>query len=403
MQQKLPPVWLMGLTNATFGMCGGFAVVAVPQMLSAQGIPGGHIAALVAWILSPTAWAFPFAPMLDVRFSRRTYALFFSVITAACMGLTAAYHSRVGVVVALMMTAYIAATLVQGAVGGWMGSLIAAEDDSKLGAWFAIGNTGAGGVMMLSGGEIIAHVSPVLAGCVIAAMMMTPSLIYLLVPAPGPDRMLAKDSFAQFFGEVFAMLKRPHVRLMLVLFLMPSASFALTNVLAGIGGDFHASERLIGICAGVGSTIAAIAGSLIVPVLARRIKLLYLYLAIGIFGGLFTMALLLLPREPWAFAIAITAENLMQAASFAAGNGLMFESIGQENPLAATQFTVLTSAMCVPITYMGFVDGKAYDMHGVIGTFLADAAISIAVCMLLALGLMYLQRRGALPGMQAEP
>jgi PAT family beta-lactamase induction signal transducer AmpG len=37
---KLPPIWLMGLTNATFGMYGGFAVVTLPSMLAAQGLPG---------------------------------------------------------------------------------------------------------------------------------------------------------------------------------------------------------------------------------------------------------------------------------------------------------------------------------------------------------------------------
>jgi hypothetical protein len=37
---------------------GGFAVVAVPEMLAAQGVSGGHIAA----IISPSFWAFVFAP-----------------------------------------------------------------------------------------------------------------------------------------------------------------------------------------------------------------------------------------------------------------------------------------------------------------------------------------------------
>jgi hypothetical protein len=30
------PVWLLGLTNALFGMYGGVLVIAVPQLLSAQ-------------------------------------------------------------------------------------------------------------------------------------------------------------------------------------------------------------------------------------------------------------------------------------------------------------------------------------------------------------------------------
>ena len=33
---KVPPIWLLGFTNATFGMFGGFAVVTVAEMLAAH-------------------------------------------------------------------------------------------------------------------------------------------------------------------------------------------------------------------------------------------------------------------------------------------------------------------------------------------------------------------------------
>ena len=56
--RRLPPIWLMGLTNSLFGLLGGFAVVTVPEMLAAQGVSGGHIAVIVAAILSPGFWAF---------------------------------------------------------------------------------------------------------------------------------------------------------------------------------------------------------------------------------------------------------------------------------------------------------------------------------------------------------
>ncbi|HEV2326531.1 MAG TPA: hypothetical protein VGS10_21510 [Terracidiphilus sp.] len=36
--RRLPPIWLMGLTNSVSGIMGGFAVVTVPEMLAAQGV-----------------------------------------------------------------------------------------------------------------------------------------------------------------------------------------------------------------------------------------------------------------------------------------------------------------------------------------------------------------------------
>ena len=382
-RRALPPIWLMGLTNATFGMMGGFAVVTVPEMLAAQGVPGGRIAAITAAIISPGFFVFSISPMLDVRFSRRSYALVFAAITACAVAFTATHPQPIGRLEAVMIAGYVAASLYQGAVGGWMGSLITKEQDGALGAWFAVGNTGAGGLIMLSGSEVIRRLPPVAAGGVLAVALMTPTLIFLALPAPGPDRRLARESFGRFWGDVFALLKRREVRVALLLFLLPSASFALTNVLGGVGKDFSASERTVSLCAGAGSVVAGIAGSLVIPLIARRISLRPLYLGIGIAGGLFTLSLLLLPHRPWTFAVAITGENVLQAMSFATANAITFETIGPGNPLAATIFTVLLAASNLAIDYMGVIDGWGYDWHGIAGSFVTDAGLSIAVCVAL--------------------
>ena len=65
-----------------------------------------------------------------------------------------------------------------------------------------------------------------------------------------------------------------------------------------------------------------------------------------------------LPRQPFAFAVAITGENLFQALAFATANAITFEVIGPDNPFAATLFTVLLAASNLPITYMQFLDGR---------------------------------------------
>ncbi len=385
--RRLPPVWLMGLTNATFGFMGGFAVVTLPEMLAAQGVPGGRIAAITAAVISPGFWVFAISPMLDVRFSRRAYASVFALLTALAVGFTVLHHDNLVLAEAVMIGGYVAASLYQGAVGGWMGSLITKEQDGQLGAWFAVGNTGAGGLMMLLAGIILHALRPALAAAVIGLTLLLPTLLFFAIPAPGPDRRLAKESFGQFWGDVFALLKRREVLIALLLFVLPSASFALTNVLGGVGKDFSASERTVSLCAGVGSAIAGVVGSLAVAPLTKRWALRPLYLGIGIAGGLFTMSLLFLPHRPWTFALAITGENLFQAMAFAAANAITFETIGAKNPLAATTFTVLVAATNLPITYMSFVDGWGYTWRGIAGSYGTDAALSIAVCLLLLWGL----------------
>jgi PAT family beta-lactamase induction signal transducer AmpG len=117
--------------------------------------------------------------------------------------------------------------------------------------------------------------------------------------------------------------------------------------------------------------------------LSKRFPLRPLYLGVGIAGGLFTFSLLIMPHTPAVFAVAITGENIFQALSFATANAITFETIGPGNPLAATLFTVLIAVSCLPIVYMGYVDASAYNHAGIRGSFVADAGLSIVVCLLL--------------------
>jgi PAT family beta-lactamase induction signal transducer AmpG len=100
-------------------------------------------------------------------------------------------------------------------------------------------------------------------------------------------------------------------------------------------------------------------------------------------GGLFTLSLLLLPHAPWTFTAALLGEFLFQAISYTGTVALAFETIGENNPLAATTFTFLIAATNVPVAYMLYLDGRAYSFGGVRSSFAADALISIVVCVLI--------------------
>jgi PAT family beta-lactamase induction signal transducer AmpG len=85
MRRQLPP-WAMGLAIAPLGFYFGFVSTAMPILLSAKGVSVGKIAEVSAIGFSPTFWAFLLCPVLDVRFSKRTYALFFAAVAAVCLG-----------------------------------------------------------------------------------------------------------------------------------------------------------------------------------------------------------------------------------------------------------------------------------------------------------------------------
>lgn len=80
--------------------------------------------------------------------------------------------------------------------------------------------------------------------------------------------------------------------------------------------------------------------------------------------------------------------------AFSAGNAINFEVIGPNNPFAATLFTLLISATNFPIVYMQYLDGRGYDRAGLVGSYVTDAGLSIAACLLLAALFSRLRRSG---------
>jgi PAT family beta-lactamase induction signal transducer AmpG len=285
-----------------------------------------------------------------------------------------------------------ASFLSSSALGGWLSSVLPKEDETRLSSWFNIANISGSGVIVVIAGELFRHLSLRTSSELLAILIFLPTCIFLLIPAPGPDRRLARESFVRFSREVLELLKQRKVLIALALFFAPAGSFALANVLSGLGDDYYASAHLVTLVGGIGVILAGVVGSLVYPLLARRVALRPLYLAIGITGAAFTLFILVLPHNSSAFAVALIGETVFQALAVTGALAIVFETIGQNNPLAATTFCVMLSALNVSITYMVAVDGMAYGQRGLLGMYLTDAGLGIAACILLGLLLMAVTR-----------
>jgi PAT family beta-lactamase induction signal transducer AmpG len=391
-----PPVWLKGMTNATFGISGGLVAITLPQILAEQHVPEAKIATMTAAAMSPLIGVFLLCPLLDVRFTRRWYAVLSASVAACAVGAAVMNVHHLAVLESLLILAFAAAAINQNALGGWLSTIIPQEDESKLSAWFNVANIAGGGLIAIVAMEILHRMPLPLAACLLGASLLLPVSIYPFLAVTLPDARLASESFAQFFAEILLLLQRRDVLLALALFLLPAASFTLTNILGGVGGDFHASVRLVSIAGGAGVAVAGIAGSLIYPLFARRMSLRPLYLTIGAVGAVFTLSLLLLPRTPAIFACSLLGENIFQSLAITGSFAIAFETIGQNNPLAATTFSVLSAAFNLPVIYMAVVDGHAYTRRGLDGSYIADAGLGLLCCALLALLLRWAQGRSKL-------
>lgn len=284
------PVWLMGLSNATIGLAGGFIVLPLPQMLAAQGIPELKIAAVSAACLSPGFWVFLLGPMLDIRFTRRFYAALFAVLAGLALMMAVFMRAHLLTLEVLVMVAYAAAVLSSNALGGWLAGVIpevaASEQDSpnhegaKLSAWTQVGLFLGNGLMAGLAAEGMRRLPLSVIAPVLGLLVVLPAAVFPWIPVPesaSPDKSrsslnLARDGFRQLFVELRLLLRRREVLLTLLLFTAPTGSFALTNQLGGVAQDFHASPAFVGRMGGAVLSVAGAASCLLLPFFARWVS-----------------------------------------------------------------------------------------------------------------------------------
>lgn len=387
------PVWLMGLTNLTYGLYGGVVAFAVPQLLGDRHVPEAQIAGLTAVAFSPGFWSFLLSPMLDVRFSRRWYATALAIVSALTL-VIAFLNLEHPVTLKIALTAgFCAAYLSQSAIGGWLSSITSGEEEKTVSVWITIANVGGFGLMAIGCNQLVSHVFPLGAALVLGASVLVPTLAFPFMQAPPPDRRLASESFPQFFGELLSLVKRREVLVAVLLFAAPAATFSLTNFLGGRGNDFDASPGFIGVVGGVGVAAGGITGCLIFPSLSRLMPLRPLYLSVGILGALCTLALILLPHTPATFAILLITENLFQSLAITVSTAVNLDTIGRDNPLASTTFCFIGSAYFLPISYMLYVDTFGFAHGGIAGSLAADAGAGILASIALGTMLVWLSRR----------
>ncbi|MGZ6037270.1 MAG: MFS transporter [Phenylobacterium sp.] len=390
--RALPPIWLMGMSYLPFGVFGGIMLIAVPQLLAAAHVPEPQIAAITAAGLMPGFMTFPLGPLLDWRFSRRTYAVAFASVQVLCAIAALLSLDDLLRLTVLLFAGNFAGNLYYNAVGGWFGNLVETEQKGAIGAWLTVGNIGGGGLIVsVAAGLMHALPSP-LGALAIGLIAAAPIPFFLFIRCPPADGRLAHEGFRDFARDVAALLRKSSVLWTLLLFLLPAASFALTNALGGFGADFHTSERIVSLLGGAGLVVAGVFGSLMVPVLAKGVAPRPLYLLIGGLGAIFTLVLVVIPHAPASFGLAMLGENIFQSAAFAVETMIILRTIGHENPLAATQFGLLNAATSLPLTYMQYLDGQGYGVGGVNGSFLMDALVSGAAVLLLA-GVLWRWRR----------
>lgn len=384
MRRTLPP-WAMGLAAAPLGFYFGFISTATPILLRAHGVPVEKIGLVSSVGFSPTFWAFLLCPVLDVRFSKRTYAFFFAAVAAVCLGLSTLLTFHLIAFTAVLTLGCTATVLFGNAHQGWMPDAVEDRHFSAVGAMSTVANLGAAGLFAWLTINLLRTMSPHTAGILLALGVMAPTAMLLFIPMPDAPLRGAAEVFGNFFRDLYEVCKRRSSILGLICFLSPTACFALTNSFSDLGTDFQATEAWVTRINGPLVAIVCSAGALVGLWFCQRFLRRTVYVLAGFGGAMAALAMIWMPHTLHYYALSVLAYNFFQGINYTAFSAFEYEIIGPANPLAATQIALLTAAANAPISYMTFFETRLYTNHGLPGMLGVDAVSSIVVGILLLL------------------
>jgi PAT family beta-lactamase induction signal transducer AmpG len=378
MRRQLPP-WAMGLAIAPLGFYYGFISAAMPILLAAHGVSVEKISEVSAIAFSPTFWAFLLCPILDVRFTKRTYALFFAGVAAVFLGVATLLTANLVAFTAVLTAGCTAAVMFGNTHQGWMPDVIEDKHYSHVGATTNVANLGAAGVFATLTVVLVRTLPALPAAGLLGLTVMAPTAMLFFIPLPAKPTRGVAETFGTFFHDLYVVCKRPGCILGLICFLSPTACFALTNLFSGMGADFHTPESWVTALTGTGVAIACSLGCLLGIWFCGQYPRRKVYILTGFGGAMAALGLIWAPHTLEWFAAGVLAYNFFQGINYTAFSALCYEIVGPGNPLASTQMALLAAAANLPISYMTAVDGHFHTTHGLAGMLAVDAVSSLVV------------------------
>lgn len=400
MRRRLPP-WAMGLAVAPMGFYFGFVSTAMPILLAAHGVSVEKISEVSAVGFSPSFWAFLLCPILDVRFSKKTYAVFFAGVAAVCVALSSLLTANLMAFTAVLTVGCAAAVIFGNAHGGWMPDVIEGRHYSAVGGTTNIANLGAAGAFAWVTVRLMRTIPARPAAWLLALLVMAPTVLLLFIPVPAKPMRGASETFRSFFRDLYQVCRRPGCILGLVCFLSPTACFALTNLFSGMGADFHAPEARVTDINGPLVAIVCSIGCLLGIWFCSRYLRRNVYVVTGFGGAAAALGLIWSPHTLAWYAAGVLAYNFFQGINYTAFSALSFEIVGPGNPLSSTQIALLTASANLPISYMTAIDGRFHTLYGLGGMLAVDAGSSVAVGVVLLL--VFRRFAPRIGGQTAEP
>lgn len=406
------PWWFL-LTAIPYGVVGSFTASVMPFRMTAVGRDLENIGWFTGLLMLPTVFQFLYAPIVDVRFLRKTWLLVVATLGAVCLCIACliplSKESTDGTVPFLIFA--FLAQAISGLVGTCNGALMSTSiPDAKRGQASAALNIG-----NLSGGALSAFVAikmidwglpPIAIGLALSVLMIGPAIAVLAIAEPPREMLTANEQFSRTLKDIVGVVASKKGLTGIALCISPVGTAALANFFAGMAKPFGAGAGDVAILQGplnAGLTaIGALAGGFLCDRFNRRA----MYLTSGGLTAVVGLLMAISPQTLETYWIYVCIYALVTGFCYAAFTAAVLETIGDGGATAGTQYAIFVAAGNAAINWVGIVDTRFSTTYGVQGVIFSDAALNILGVVILgvvfaALGMFKSTTRKAEPAAAA--
>jgi MFS family permease len=351
------PLW--GALVLPFGLAVGFAQIAVPFQLRALGADMTTIGFISFVTGVPHFLKFFWAPAIDAGWPRRSWYLVSVALTALSLGLTALIpptttehlgpFTLLAVYTTLLTVAQATAATASSAMLALMAETLPLATKGKASGWQTAGSlvgTSVGGALLT---WCVQHLSHATTATIVVALCVLPAAPALFIREPAPERHPLGKMMRALLRDVWATLRSRQGWTALVICLSPVGTGALLNLVSGLAHDYapddatreRLAEVVSGVFGGLAQAVGALLGGYVCDFVNRRTA----YVIFGGLTGLAAVGMMLGPATPTAFTVGCLAFLDM----ISGGTGV------------TTKIALFISASNVPLAYVPWLDGAAYD------------------------------------------
>lgn len=352
-------------------------------------MPVDEIGNMQAIALFPAIWAFLWSPLADTGLRKRSWVLVSAVCAAIAAGAAILdIRGPVSVLTALLFLANALTGLLSSACGGLL-TVMPESVRGRSAGWYQAGNTGGAAI---GGGAVIwlaDHASLTVVAFAIAASMILPALAALWIQEPPPVQRAILPQLRGMGHDMRELLRSRRTWLGLTFFLSPVGTAAVSNLITGVGQDYHASGNEVALVTGLAGGLLSAGGCYIGGLVADKMNRMVAYALAGGFAAIFGAWLAFGPANGYTYAAGYCGYSVAAGFAYAVYTALLLDVIGKTKHAAAFAYSVLNASGNASIAYMTKLDSVGYKHWGARGLMATDAVANAGFMVILLLVAAY--------------